>query len=142
MPSCKTVMIVEDDDAIREALQAVVESEGYQCLTAQNGKEAIALLNSPSCPEPCVILLDLMMPEMNGWQFMQANRGSDAIMAIPVVVMSAVADCAVPPAGYVKLLRKPMDLETIIQSLHDLCDVESRHHILESGGVRDRKRAA
>src|ERR1044071_1184503 len=79
---CTMILVVEDDSAIREVLTDVLESEGYQVLNAANGREAIQLLRSSTLP--CLILLDLMMPVMNGWQFRDEQRQDPLLAPVPV----------------------------------------------------------
>jgi CheY-like chemotaxis protein len=79
-----SVLVVDDDADIRQALCEVFESEGLAVRSASNGRQALALVRERA---PDLILLDLMMPEMNGWEVLDALRGTDA--ARRVVVMSA-----------------------------------------------------
>jgi CheY-like chemotaxis protein len=114
------VLIVEDDSEIREALRDVVEQEGYPAIEAENGRVALDMLNAGKVPEPCLILLDLMMPEMNGWEFMEMRRKSDVIAAIPTVIVSAATGGTLPK-GATKILRKPVDLEELIKIVGEYC---------------------
>jgi DNA-binding response OmpR family regulator len=82
------VLLVEDDAAIRDALRELLEAEGYVVQGAANGREALARLRGGG-HRPRLILLDLMMPVMDGWEFRQAQRGDPALACIPVVVLSA-----------------------------------------------------
>ena len=82
-----TVFIVEDDGDTREMLGRFLELEGYRVETAANGKLALERLNSGV--GACVILLDLMMPVMDGWQFRQAQIRDATLASIPVIVVSA-----------------------------------------------------
>ena len=75
--TCGKILIVDDDEAIRETLSQVLELSGFDSITSSNGQEALALLRS-STP-PCLVLLDLMMPIMNGWAFMDAVLPGAAI---------------------------------------------------------------
>lgn len=112
------VMVVEDDEAIREVVQQVLESEGFEVLTACNGKEAIATLER--LEQPCLILLDLMMPEMNGWEFLEHRKQSFFIQQLPVVVVSAVAEKHELPTG-IQIVRKPPDIEALLALAHHYC---------------------
>src|SRR5205823_13422880 len=84
------VLIVDDDPALRESLSEVLEDAEYSPLVAANGQEALAFLRQGY--KPCVILLDLMMPIMDGWQFRAAQLADPDLGPIPVVVLSAVND--------------------------------------------------
>ncbi len=86
----RPILIVEDDPDIREGLAQVLEGAGYPVLEAADGAEGLALLRSGA--QPALILLDLMMPVMDGWDFRRAQRKDPALAAIPVVVVSGVAD--------------------------------------------------
>jgi DNA-binding response OmpR family regulator len=113
-----TILIVEDDLDIREALSQILEDEGYAVLCASNGMEALTLLRADR-PPPNLILLDLMMPVMNGWQFRTEQKADAALSRIPVVVISAdgnVSDKAstIDAAGY---LRKPIHIENLLDEL-------------------------
>jgi len=81
------VMVVEDDFAVREALHDLLEEQGYHVVRAANGLEALAQLRGG--PVPGVILLDLMMPVMNGWELLGVLHDDPALASIPVVVISA-----------------------------------------------------
>ncbi len=111
-------MVVEDDDSIREVVQQVLESEGFEVLTACNGKEAISTLER--IEQTCLILLDLMMPEMNGWEFLEHRKQSFFIQQLPVVVVSAVPEKHELPAG-IQIVRKPPDIDALLALAHQYC---------------------
>jgi len=81
-------MVIDDDDDIREAIQEVLQAEGYTTLGAANGEEAIQLLRGAE-ERPCLILLDLMMPVMDGWEFLKEIDEEPKLQGIPVAIMSA-----------------------------------------------------
>src|SRR5262245_55470921 len=83
------VLIVEDDRELREAVGSVLEDEGCSVRSASNGAEALEILHKNGNGYPCIILLDLMMPVMNGWQFLESRKSDAKLDKIPVVVMSA-----------------------------------------------------
>jgi CheY-like chemotaxis protein len=116
--SCEAVMVVEDDQSIREAVRQVLEMEGYTVHTAENGKQALETLQK--MPYPCLILLDLMMPVMNGWQFLEARKKNSVIAELPVVVVSAIADEA-HGAGATEIMRKPPDIDTLLETVRHHC---------------------
>jgi two-component system chemotaxis response regulator CheY len=117
------VLIVEDNQDIREALREVVAWEGYQVIEAENGRVALDILNSGKMPEPCLILLDLLMPEMNGWEFMEFRRRNDAIAAIPTIIITAMKEGTLPQ-GAIKVIQKPIDLVELVSAIDGFC---SRH---------------
>jgi CheY-like chemotaxis protein len=112
------VLIVEDDRDIRESLQEILEFEGYEVLTATNGKEGVEALSR--MPRPCLILLDLMMPVMNGWQFLEAQKSNHCLATIPVVVVSAVSERD-KAAGAAAFIKKPVDLESLLKTVEKYC---------------------
>lgn len=120
------VLVVEDNDAIRESIQIAIESQGYVTYGAANGKEGLELLIT--VPQPCLILLDLMMPVMNGWEFAKHLRESDVLATIPVVVVTAYADKAQEiPAR--EVIKKPFDLSALLGIVEKYCP--------HGGGARD-----
>jgi|SRR6185312_3411440 two-component system chemotaxis response regulator CheY len=114
----KTVLLVEDDDDERDALAALLEQEDYRVLQAPNGAEALKLLEAQ--PDQCqIILLDLMMPIMNGWDFRRLQKRKAELANIPVVLMSAGAQIAfavedLDAAGYV---TKPVELSDLLEKV-------------------------
>ncbi len=113
----RCVLLVEDDISIRETLKDVCEAEGYIVFMASNGAEALRKLEV--IPKPCLILCDLMMPVMNGWDFLDRLSADQDFAVVPVVVMSAVS-----PEGIrrrVKAIRKPFDIEAIIGTIREAC---------------------
>jgi CheY-like chemotaxis protein len=115
-------MVVEDDRDIREAITEALMAEGFRVTCAANGKEALNLLrHSPARWKPCFILLDLMMPVMNGWEFLLVQRADPELKDIPVMVCSAVADRTKFP-GIVEFVRKPIDLDELLRLVGTYCD--------------------
>ena len=99
--------------------QRALELEGYRVRTATNGKEGLAAL--PGMATPCLILLDLMMPVMDGWAFAEALRQDDKLASIPVVVVTAFADKARPVRQASGVLKKPVSLEYLLQMVRQYC---------------------
>jgi two-component system chemotaxis response regulator CheY len=119
---CNNVLVVEDDRDIREAISEGLTIEGYRVTTASNGKEALDLLRkSPDAWKPCFILLDLMMPVMNGWEFLLIQGSDPLLKDIPVIVCSAVGDRTRFP-GVVEFLNKPLDFDDLIKLISKHCD--------------------
>ncbi len=106
----QTILVVEDDGDLRESLCEIIEAEGYEVYGAENGAAALDML--PKIPKPSLIVLDLMMPVMNGWQLLSALRHSEIAAAIPVMVVSAVGDFKTT-AG-VRFVPKPIDLTKLM----------------------------
>ena len=110
-----SVLVVEDNDDIREAIGAILEGEGYEIALAENGERALELL--AALPRPCLLLVDLIMPCMDGWQLLQFLSRDDRFATIPVVVMSAASN----PGTAHPTLKKPIDLEILMQIVHGHC---------------------
>ncbi|HVY46280.1 MAG TPA: response regulator [Minicystis sp.] len=103
------VMVIDDDHDLRTTIQQELEERGYTVYGAANGMEAINLLRQ--IPPPRLILLDLMMPIMNGWDFLEAMRDDDRLAAIPVTVLTWLRHTRIPSSP---VLTKPLDLGTLI----------------------------
>jgi CheY-like chemotaxis protein len=116
----KTILIVDDEKSILELLQMAVEMEGYKVITAVNGKEALEHLQSSVVP--CLILLDLMMPIMNGWQFLDAVQADPVLSKhnIPIVMVTAFMVEESHPL-LKEILHKPISMELLYQTLHKYC---------------------
>jgi two-component system, chemotaxis family, chemotaxis protein CheY len=119
--SQQTLLVVDDDRDIREALQDVLEGAGYHVHLAGDGREALACLHGGCCPD--LILLDLMMPRMNGFEFRDVQRREEPLCHIPVLLASADPELpraarALGVAGY---LRKPLDLDDLLGAVSSLC---------------------
>jgi len=114
------VLVVDDDPDIRETLQIVLELQGHSVLLAANGRQALAELRRS--PAPCLILLDLMMPDMNGWEFMAAQRADERLSSIPVVLLSGDAGISEMAAAHeIECLEKPVDVMTLVQTVKRFC---------------------
>ena len=123
-PACpQTVMIVDDDGDIREAIAEALGDLSYDVLEAANGEEALTRLRDQQGHRPCVILLDIMMPVMDGWQFRDAQRNDPTLADIPVVVLSAHASIseAANDMAIKDVLRKPVRLETLLEAVVRYC---------------------
>jgi CheY-like chemotaxis protein len=108
----RTVLVVEDDVVIRDLVVQVLGSEGFEAVPAGNGAEALRRLRGSV--HPAVILLDLMMPVMNGWQFRAEQLRDPALADIPVVVMSAADDGGIPADGHV---HKPFEIDALLDAV-------------------------
>jgi CheY-like chemotaxis protein len=113
------ILIVEDDDDVRDVVRETLEDEGYWVLVAKNGQEALEVLRR-EC-ETCLILLDLIMPVVTGWQF-RAQQLQDPFLArFPVVVMSAtdtLEEAAIHADG---ILKKPVQLKPLLECVARFC---------------------
>lgn len=114
-----SVLVVEDDEDTRSVLQLALEAEGYVVATARDGRDGIEQLRRG--PRPDVLLTDLCMPVMSGHELIATKARDRSLASIPVVVLSAVARLTTPPAGAHVVLRKPLDLDRLIDTLASLC---------------------
>ena len=114
-----TVLIVEDDLDTREMLGRFLELEGYTVETAENGKRALERLGSGV--GACVILLDLMMPVMDGWQFRQEQIRDASLANIPVIVVSAAGRERLEKIHANAYLSKPVDLDELLGCVTQFC---------------------
>jgi len=121
----KHILIIEDDEVILSLLKELLESENYYISTAENGEIALELLSEKK-PKPDLILLDLMMPVMNGFQFMKKQSEDPEIKNIPVVVMSADSQIKekLRDTTAVTFFRKPVKIATIIEIIERLTAVQ------------------
>jgi CheY-like chemotaxis protein len=111
----RNIMVIDDDPDLRETLQLLLADHGYSVTEAAGGIEALQLLRSGSRPD--LVLLDLMMPEMNGWQFLELIEDDPALRSIPVVIMTARPAVDPLPAPAREMLRKPFDSATLLATL-------------------------
>ena len=102
------LLIVDDDREIRETLRAVLEDEGFTVAVAANGAEAIAKLEERP---PRLVLLDLMMPVVDGWEVLARMRADPQLAAVPVCICTALSS---PSARAEFVLRKPFDFEDVM----------------------------
>ncbi len=117
----RKILIVEDDPDIAENLKELLEIEGYEADIAYNGDDALRNLRGNS-PGPRLVLLDLMMPVMDGFQFYEAKKRDETLMRIPVIVMTAgaSAEAAVQQLGADAYFQKPLDLDRLLSTIDKL----------------------
>ncbi|NOK17166.1 response regulator [Corallococcus carmarthensis] len=113
----RRILVVEDDFYIREAVRELLEDEGHTVDCAENGAQGLAMLEGMQ-PLPDVILLDLMMPVKDGFQFRSEQRADDRFADIPVVVMSAdpQLDSRKDLLEARAYLRKPVDMDQLLDA--------------------------
>ncbi len=121
MYCARCILVVEDDDAIRETIAELLEEEGYVVSRAANGAEALDCLHRDGAA--ALILLDLMMPTMNGWEFRAQQRSEPALAGIPVVVLSAdnALEQKARSLGVDAWLAKPFEVERLLETVDRLC---------------------
>lgn len=120
------VLVVEDDLEIRETVMEILEEHGYEPIGAENGLEALDKLRSPG-PTPCLILLDLMMPRMDGRSFRQVQLQNPELASIPVVVITAFRDMsqALQEMKVADLLKKPFNLQDLLGLARRYCSASA-----------------
>ena len=114
----RTVMIVDDDADAREALAQVLQTEGYWSFEAENGQEAIKQLRASVHP-PQLILLDLEMPVMDGWEFLARLPQLNLGRAVPIVIVITGRDPRIIP-GATAVLRKPLAVAQLLSLMQRL----------------------
>jgi CheY-like chemotaxis protein len=117
----KRVLLVEDEKAIREAVAEVLEEYGYAVSQARNGLEG---LREARAVRPNIIVLDLMMPTMNGWQFREAQKQDPELADIPVIIVSAFSDQG-PNLDEVARFPKPFDFTTLLLAVDQFATKEA-----------------
>jgi two-component system chemotaxis response regulator CheY len=117
----KSILIVEDDVAIRDALTLILEDEGYAVVGAPNGLEALRHLKENGPPD--LIVLDLMMPIMDGWQFSKEQQQDPSLKDVPVVVLSANGNVGQKASllGAVGFLQKPVEVPDLLEVIQRCC---------------------
>ena len=113
--SSRRILIVEDDDLIRRAVQMVLEWEGYQVDCATNGQEALNYLQAGHRPR--LIVLDVMMPVLGGEQFRQEQLRDPLVSSIPVIVVSACESATSVDA--VRHVRKPFEVQELLDAIRE-----------------------
>ena len=121
---CSHIVAIEDDADLRDTLKDLLEMEGFRVVTASNGQEGLRQIEQNG--QPCLILLDLMMPVMNGWEFLETLRREKVtpLAQTPVAVVSAAADIADVERDYgCSVLKKPVSVERLFALAHAHCDL-------------------
>ena len=116
-PGC--VFVIEDDHDVRVALRNILEEEGYRVVSVTDGRRALEALQRMRRQPPDLILLDLMLPVMDGWEFAGHVRSIDGLSHVPIAVISAFE--REPPDGIVEYLRKPLKPEALLRLVARHC---------------------
>ncbi|HEY4183456.1 MAG TPA: response regulator [Polyangia bacterium] len=112
-----TILVVEDEIDSRETLRELLEFEGYQVRTASNGREALDTLAAVG-EQICIVLLDLFMPVMDGWQVIEELRATGRLSSTQIIIITSAAYRA--PAG-LPVFEKPLDLDKVMNTVATLC---------------------
>ena len=126
-----TVLVIDDDADVRELLRIALAADGYDVASVDNGREALHYLRSHA--DVCIILLDLLLPIMDGSQFRTAQLRDRALAWIPLVVMSGSVDAPrhARELGARRLVRKPLDLDDVKNALRFVgcCQARPRQRV-------------
>jgi CheY-like chemotaxis protein len=114
------ILVVEDNDDVREMMAVTLELEGHDVATAVNGRDALDKLHHGE--KPCLILLDLMMPVMNGWEFQRELEHDPELCDVPVVVVSAATTEMIKRTEAAAYLPKPIDIDQLLDFVGDFCE--------------------
>jgi len=115
--TAQTVLLVEDDYDVRDTLQDLLESEGFDVIPAANGKQAIDFLRYAKPRGDFVVVLDLMMPMVSGWEVLELLTEDSRLAGIPVIVLSALATERPPRAQ--EFVRKPFTMQKLVASIRN-----------------------
>ncbi len=134
-----SVLVVEDDRILRETLALALRDEGYVVYEAADGKQALAQLATP--PPPALILLDLVLPEMDGFELRAHLQADERLARIPVIIVSAHPnlDGEARRLGAVDHLSKPIDLDELLFAVQNRAVTVSRSEHFLCGAHRIRR---
>ncbi len=113
MAAGKSLLVVEDSGLVRGGLKMLLEWEGFQVACAANGKEALAQLRTAAHPD--LILLDLSMPVLNGWEFLDEQRRDPALAQIPVLIVTGCGDQMLTEVA--GIIHKPFEPEQLLEAI-------------------------
>ena len=113
------VLVIEDEDDIRNGLAEFLVLEGFDVTTAKNGREGIEKVKRD---KPGLVFLDLMMPVMSGWEYLLACKEDRELASVPVVVVSAVPK-KIKAENVIEILRKPVDIDEILETAQQHCRI-------------------
>jgi len=118
-----TLLLVDDDVDIRETCADILHDAGYRVIEASNGKEALAVLEARTEHPPRIILLDLLMPVMDGFAFLAARENDSGLRKIPVVVMTAISEMNRSKIHHdlTRFLAKPFDMRDLLEVAEQYC---------------------
>jgi CheY-like chemotaxis protein len=134
-----SVLVVDDNADVRELLRVALQAEGYMVACVDNGRAALLHLRSHAVT--CMIVLDLMLPVMDGAHFRTAQLHDRSLAWIPVILMSGAADAdrRARELGAQRLIRKPLDLDEVNRAVREVgcCQVRPRRPAIEGGSSEE-----
>ncbi len=113
-----TILLAEDDQDLRDVMQELLETDGYDVIPARTGRQALEYLSVDSQSPPDLVILDLMMPLVTGWQVLRTIQHDPNLARLPVIVLTATLQDR--PTGVAAFLRKPLQVEVLLKTLHSL----------------------
>jgi CheY-like chemotaxis protein len=115
----ETILVVEDDDALRRLIEQVLVFDGFKVVSASHGAEALRILNTMT---PALVVLDLVLPWVNGLEVLATMRATPRLSAIPVVVVTGtpIIERDLGDNGPLRLLRKPVNVEALTPTIQEL----------------------
>jgi CheY-like chemotaxis protein len=113
------ILIVEDDADLREMMAQLLTLEGFRAAAVANGREALQYLGDREAPQ--VILLDLMMPVMDGWEFRRHQQADPNLADVPVIVLSALDQTRAADLDAAAFLKKPLDFDRLLELVRQYC---------------------
>jgi CheY-like chemotaxis protein len=119
-----SILLVDDNEDLRELYGVLLRGEGYAVREAENGQQALALIESMD-GEPCLLVLDLMMPVMSGADLLKVLQESGRLAELPVIVLSAGGRPSDVPEGQL-VIRKPVDPRVLISLVRGFCESDTR----------------
>jgi CheY-like chemotaxis protein len=122
MTTAKRVLVVDDDEDIRDSLADALRECGYSVEVAVHGRDALTKLQDGV--QPAIILLDLMMPVMDGWQFRTEQLQDPKLAGIPVIIISAAGANPGVPEGTCAYLRKPFSLKDLLREIERYSSID------------------
>lgn len=114
-----SIMIVDDDEDIRTTLADMLEDDGHEVVRAENGQRALEALRAGV--RPCLILLDLMMPVMDGWAFRAAQQQDPELASIPVVAITAAGKPVASSIDATEVIQKPFGIDQVRAAIQRYC---------------------
>jgi CheY-like chemotaxis protein len=120
-----SVLVVDDDDELREGLCDLLNEKGFEAVGATDGAEALATMNEPTLPD--LVLLDLGMPRMDGYEFLERREASPKMKAVPVIVISATTDTRRIHGLVAATLPKPISVPTLLRVMNQAVMRQRQH---------------